>query len=390
MKQKIFMSILSTGLGVLTVPAAGEEYLVRLKSSLRTMETRLSPQQVSQEELVELLSAGEVEAFEPNYTYHLMFGSRKPGNPPAPPKPAPKPVPKPSPIPAPAPSPGAGAPNDQLFKDQWALLKTNAVAAWRSETGSRQIRVAVMDTGVDLLHKDLLCNLETGFNATKPGDAPQDQQGHGTHVAGIVGACSNNGIGIAGVAQVNIVPIKASRDGSFSNSDIIRGIDWAIEQKVDVINMSFGGPANSTFLYEALKEASDAGILLVAAAGNSAENNDVSPSYPANYALANLISVASSTDADSISSFSNYGPSLVHVAAPGSNVLSTLVGGGYGYKSGTSMAAPFVAGALGLLLSHRPQITAAEAKRLVTSKVSTTSGRATRSNGRVDLKKLLE
>jgi thermitase len=324
-----------------------------------------------------------------------MLGSRPPTTPrpaPTPVQPAPKPAPTPAPKPNPAPTPTVpiSGSNDPHYSAQWGLHKTLATQAWQRQLGQRKIRVAVIDTGVDMFHRDLLCNLEDGYNAIKPGDSPQDTHGHGTHVAGTVGACTNNGIGVAGVAQVSIVPIKASANGSFLNSDIIRGINWAVQEGVDVINMSFGGPGNSTFLRDALKAASDRGILLVAAAGNENANNDTVSSYPANYALATMISVASSDSNDGISSFSNFGRNSVHIAAPGSNIISTTVGGGYGYKSGTSMAAPFIAGSLGLLLSHRPRFTGVEAKARLLRAVSSTSRKATITNGRVDLNRLLQ
>ncbi len=293
-------------------------------------------------------------------------------------------------------------PNDPNFNLLWGLKNTgqtirgnrgeqgadiSATEAWAIERGSKDVLVAVIDSGVDYTHPDLKDNIalnqgEMGFgtdgqdkstngidddgngfiddwrgwNFAVPGGGtndPMDDNRHGTHVAGTIGAFGDNDIGITGVAwEVGIVPIKfLSAFGFGTIASATKAVQYATTRGVDIMNNSWGGGGFSQALLEAIEEAKSAGILFVAAAGNSRRNNDVRPSYPASYEVDNIISVAATNNRDRLASFSNYGKRTVHIAAPGEDIYSTLLNGGYGMLSGTSMAAPHVSGAAALILS---------------------------------------
>ncbi|MBN1444675.1 MAG: S8 family serine peptidase [Candidatus Omnitrophica bacterium] len=254
-------------------------------------------------------------------------------------------------------------PDDEYYASrQWALPKINAPAAWDRTTGNSDVIVAVVDTGVDYNHPDLAdhiwldSQLNFGYNAINESADPMDDNSHGTHCSGIIGAIGNNGLGVCGVNwQVSIMALKfLDEDGNGSVADAIKCIEYAIRrhdegENIVVLSNSWGGPSYSTPLYNAIAQLFSRGILFLAAAGNSGVNNDTTPFYPAGYNLPNIISVASSDQSDYRSSFSNYGKTTVDVAAPGSSIYSTMPDSGYGYKNGTSMATPFVAGLAGLL-----------------------------------------
>jgi outer membrane protein assembly factor BamB/subtilisin family serine protease len=284
-----------------------------------------------------------------------------------------------------------GWPNDPSFTQQWSLDNTGqeggvsgadigAVSAWNTTTGSASVLVAIIDSGMRLTHSDLVGNLwtnpspsSTGYTndlhgidatvsktSTKSGD-PTDSAGHGTHVAGTIGAVGNNGVGITGIAwSVHLMPLKFIRsDGTGSTSDNIACIDYAIAHGVMIINASYGSSTYSAAEYEAIGRARDAGIIFVAAAGNDHANNDATPSYPASYTLDNIVSVAATGRSDTLASFSNYGPGTVDLAAPGDDILSTYFSSDTSYLSmnGTSMATPHVVGALALLKARFPSDT---------------------------------
>jgi len=256
------------------------------------------------------------------------------------------------------------APNDPLYGQQWGLPSIGAPAAWGRGTGSASITVAVLDTGVDLLHPDLVPNLVPGWNFVDDTSDVSDGYGHGTHVAGIIGAAGNNGVGVSGVNwTVGLMPLKiCSNQGSCFLSAEISALQYAVAHGAKIVNASFGCACSSYQPEEdAIRAAGNAGLLFVAAAGNNSSNNDATPFYPASYPLDNVLSVAATTASDALASFSDYGPSTVDVAAPGQNIVSTLPTSGtlssstgYGPLSGTSMAAPQVAGAAALLWSEHP------------------------------------
>lgn len=239
-------------------------------------------------------------------------------------------------------------PDDALYAtDQWGPQKINCPAAWDITTGDPGVIIAIIDTGVNLTHPDLVGKTVAGYDFVNDDTDPSDDQGHGTHCAGIAAANTNNATGIAGVGyNCSIMPVKVlGADGFGTYANIASGVDFAVANGAHVISMSLGGGGSSATLETAVNNAWANNILVVAAAGNS---NTTAPSYPAYYA--STIAVASTTTTDARSSFSNYGP-WVDVAAPGSGIISTRFAG-YDSLNGTSMACPHVAGLAGLLWSH--------------------------------------
>jgi subtilisin family serine protease len=307
-------------------------------------------------------------------------------------------------------------PNDPYFHNQYALLNTGqyafgisgsdirATEAWQVLTGYPGVTVAVLDTGIDYNHADLVANMWrnnaecsgthdidddsngyvddcAGWNFVTceqfeefedtwgktfvcsethtPDNDPMDDYGHGTHVAGIIGAVGNNGIGIAGMMwNASLMPVKVfNTEGQGSDADILLGMQYAMNNGARIINASFGGYGWSDTLFDAFQEAAQRGVIVVAAAGNDSNNNDVNPVYPASYAFDNIISVAATDQDDKLVAFSNVGPQSVDVAAPGVYIFSTVPTWlasyqGYGhldFMDGTSMSAPHVTGLAGLL-----------------------------------------
>lgn len=227
------------------------------------------------------------------------------------------------------------------------MPRIKADKAWDISLGSEDIVVAVADTGVDINHPDLASSLVYGYNAINNTNSIDDDNGHGTHVAGIAAGIINNSKGIAGVAgKSKIMPIKVlDSTGSGYTSNIGKGIMWAADHGAKVINLSLGSSSYDNYLQDAINYAYDKGALIVAAAGNSSTNV---PSYPA--ALNNVIAVSATDRSNAKATFSNYG-SYIDLAAPGLSIYSTTFDGAYGYKSGTSMACPFVSGAAALVWS---------------------------------------
>ncbi|MBI5169544.1 MAG: S8 family serine peptidase [Candidatus Eisenbacteria bacterium] len=282
-------------------------------------------------------------------------------------------------------------PNDPSYPQLWGLRNAgqtggtpgadiHAEAAWDAFTGDPEMLVGVIDSGVEVGHPDLLANLWTnpgevvgnqidddgngyvddvhGYDfANRDGD-PSDDNGHGTHVAGTIAATGNNRIGVVGVNwRAKIVALKFLRaSGSGNTADAIAAIQYAVRMHVRVLNNSWGGGPYSQALHDAIAAAGEAGIVFVAAAGNSGLDNDVVPQYPASIDLPNVIAVAATDRDDQLAAFSNWGASSVDIAAPGVDIYSTWPGRTYQYLSGTSMAAPFVSGACALLLGRFPDM----------------------------------
>jgi subtilisin family serine protease len=313
-------------------------------------------------------------------------------------------------------------PNDTYFARQWSLMNTGIIAdgtpgadiqatdAWGINTGSSSVPIAVIDTGIDYDHPDLVGNIWinplenpnngidddgngkvddwrgwdfttcAAFRSGPPFDCvtpksedndPFDDEGHGTHVSGTVGAVGNNGEGVTGVMwQAQLMALKAlNAQGVGSTADIINAVDYAVANGALIMNASLGGSGFSQAMFDALSAANTAGVLLVAAAGNESANNDLNPHYPASYNLSNIISVAATDQNDRRISFSNFGPDSVDVAAPGVYIFSTVPTwwdtAGFGileFFSGTSMATPHVAGLAGLLYSQYPHFTHAQVR----------------------------
>jgi subtilisin family serine protease len=239
------------------------------------------------------------------------------------------------------------APNDPYYSLQYGLELINAPKGWKYQKGSSKITIAVLDTGVDLTHPDLAGKLVAGYNFIANNDTPQDDNGHGTGVAGICAAMTDNGTGIAGVSWgASIMPVKvldASGNGSFTNA--AQGIIWAADHGAQVINLSLGGYTSSSLLEDAINYALQKGVVVVAASGNGGIDMIT---YPARYE--GVIAVGSVDQNSQRSAFSNYGPEL-DVVAPGSAIFSLTKLGSYGYLSGTSAAAPFTSGLAALMMS---------------------------------------
>jgi|GEM_PF-2684196 len=298
-------------------------------------------------------------------------------------------------------------PNDPLFHNDWGLhnegqyvdgqpgtfdVDIDAPEAWEVTTGSRDIVVAVIDTGIDFSQPDLggdtrdnammwvnsgedcpNCRNDgidndgngyvddwRGWDWANDDNNPYDDNGHGTHVAGIIGARGDNGIGGAGVNwEVSFLALKfLDAAGGGAVGDAIAALEYAADMGITITNNSWGSLYYSQALYDAIAEVDSRGVLVVAAAGNDGLNADAVASYPAAYDLPNIISVAASDSNDHLASFSNYGPGAVDIAAPGVGIYSTWatnLGNPYRYANGTSMATPFVAGAAALITSRFPE-----------------------------------
>ncbi|MEV3530638.1 S8 family peptidase [Paenibacillus larvae] len=245
-------------------------------------------------------------------------------------------------------------PNDTLYKQyQWNLPLIETESSWSYNKGSKDLIVAVVDTGVDLNHPDLKGHLVPGTNIVNPDQPPQDDVGHGTHVAGVISAETNNQLGVAGMSWYNcIMPVKVlDSSGAGSTYAVAQGIIWAADHGAKVINLSLGNYASSMFLHDAIRYAYDKDVVLIAASGN---DNTEQPGYPAAYPE---VLAVSATDSQKLkAAFSNYGD-YIDVAAPGVSIASTYPSNQYAALSGTSMATPHVAGLAGLIRATNPKLT---------------------------------
>lgn len=320
----------------------------------------------------QLLASGVVEYIEPNYLYTAF-----------------------------------GAPDDPFMSELWGMHNMGAGGgtadvdidgpeAWNIATGSDEVVVAVIDTGVNYLHPDLADNMwhnpgevpgdgldndgngfvddVHGINTITGSGNPMDDQGHGSHCAGTIGARGNNATGVAGVNwRVKLMALKfLDASGAGTTQGAVAAIEYAVMMKergvnIGVLSNSWGGGAYSQALSDAIAQANAAGLAFVAAAGNSGSDNDVLPTYPASYDHPNVVSVAAVDRNGNLAGFSNFGATSVDVAAPGVAIMSTVLGSGYGSLSGTSMAAPHVSGIAALLLSHETLTVQALRERLFTT-----------------------
>lgn len=241
-------------------------------------------------------------------------------------------------------------PNDTYYAGyQWNMTKIQANLAWDYTQGSSSVVIAIIDTGVQSNHPDLSGKVTAGYNYVSNNTNANDDNGHGTHCAGIAAAKTNNATGVAGVGfNCRIMPVKVlNSQGSGSHSAIANGINFARTNGAKVLSLSLGGTSGSSTLSSAITNAWNSGCVIVAAAGNS---GNTTPNYPAYYS--SCIAVGSTTSSDTRSSFSNYGSSWVDVAAPGSSIASTYRNSQYVIMNGTSMSTPHVAGLAGLLYSY--------------------------------------
>ena len=299
-------------------------------------------------------------------------------------------------------------PNDRHRDKLWGLSESSFGAqpakSWSRVTDAEDVVVAVLDTGIDYNHPDLEANLWRntgeiqgngvdddgngyvddyyGINAITGNGDPLDDHGHGTHVAGVIGAEGNNSLGVVGVSwRVQIMSLKfLDSRGLGSLASALRALNYLEEMRrrgvnVRVANNSWGGAPYSQMLFEAIERLNGLEVMVIAAAGNVGSNNDTSDrDYPAGFELPNVVSVAAIDEAGELASFSNFGPTSVDLAAPGDRILSTFRGGTYQYLSGTSMAAPFVSGAFALALSVKPDIENRRLKSLLLSSASVLPG----------------
>src|SRR5262245_14902904 len=317
-------------------------------------------------------------------------------------------------------------PNDPKYADGtlWDMNKIAMPAAWDVSTGHPDVLVAVIDTGADYNHPDLAANIWTnaaeaagtagvdddgngfvddihGYDIVNHDGDPMDDHSHGTHVAGTIGAVGNNGVGVVGVNwSVRIMPVKTfNASGNGTTADTIAGLNYAVQMGARVSNHSYGDNVFSQAHLDAITAAGQAGHLVVAAAGNGnffgfPINNDTTPFYPASYKPNpdNVISVAATDSTDKFASFSNYGATSVDLAAPGVNIYST-VPGGYGTKSGTSMAAPHVTGAAALIWAADPSLTMTQVRQRILSGTDSIQAlnpnRPTVTNGRLNVFKAM-
>ena len=357
----------------------------------------------------------EILTVEPNYIYSINLG---PG--------------KPEPVPSPTVNPGKGGPEyktapalppqpvqDPELSKLYGLGKIGAAKVWEKTTGSRKVIVADIDTGIDYNHVDLMNNLWTNPNEI-PGDGldndnngyiddvigydmrdkdarPFDDNQHGSHTSGTIAATGDNGVGVSGVAKVASLMVcrfLGGPDGSGTSEDAINCIDYATKTGAQIMSNSWGGGGFSQGLHDAIERANSAGILFIAAAGNSGADNDVTPSYPSGYSNSNIIADAALASNGSLASYSQYGASTVDIAAPGSGIFSTVpvrskgqTIGSYASYNGTSMATPHVTGAAAMYAARRPGSTAAQIKAgILNSAVPTASvtGKVV-TNGRLDV-----
>lgn len=309
-------------------------------------------------------------------------------------------------------------PNDPKFNQLYAMKNNlfssglvagddiGATKAWDISVGSRDVIVSVLDTGVDYNHPDLRDNMWTnsgetgldrlgrdkrsngidddgngyiddwrGWDFVDHDNDPMDEHSHGTHCAGIIGAVGDNNRGVVGVNwQVSMMPVRIlSSRGKTTTASIVEGIRYATKMGAHISSNSWGSSQPSEVIRQAVAESDRAGVLFVAAAGNDSRNNDITPVYPASLDLDTVISVASVAEDGALSSFSNFGKT-VDVAAPGSHILSTIPGDSYDVKSGTSMAAPIVAGMAALIKSVEPELTALGIKERILKSSFPTEG----------------
>ena len=304
-------------------------------------------------------------------------------------------------------------PNDPQYGSLYGMTKIGAPSAWDISTGSTSSVVAIIDTGIDYNHPDLLDNIATnsreipsngvdddgngyiddyyGYDFVSNDSNPMDDHFHGTHCAGTVGAKGNNGKGVTGVSwTVKLMPVKVlDAYGSGTLAGVASGMNYAVKRGVKILSMSLGTTSYSSTLENAVINARNSGALVIAAAGNSALDTDAYPHYPSSLPQDNVISVAASTSSDSFAYFSNYGATSVDLAAPGDSILSTYLGGQYAYASGTSMATPHVAGMAALILAVNPSLSYSSVKSILLQTVdpiSSMSGKLV-SGGRANIYK---
>jgi subtilisin family serine protease len=263
-------------------------------------------------------------------------------------------------------------PNDPYYRYLWGLESINAPLAWNYTTGGADVVVGVVDSGIDHNHPDIRDNMWisqngqyiNGWNFLCDNSNSMDTTGHGTHIAGTIGAVGNNFIGITGVRWKGKIAALKIGNAFMNLAAIIASIDFANRNNIPILNNSWGCKNYSHGLRLAIEQYDG---LFVVSSGNCGLNNDIFPDYPSSYDSDNIISVAASCPDNNLTDFSNYGAESVDIAAPGIDILSLSLYGGYSYETGTSMAAPHVTGAAALLKSYMPDLTALDIKNIILS-----------------------
>lgn len=305
-------------------------------------------------------------------------------------------------------------PQDPVFHRLWGLHNTgqetsgdsrpikgkagvdiDILRVWDSNIGSRDVKVAVIDTGINYNHADLKPNIWVnevelngepgvdddnngctddihGCNFVNNTGDPMDDDGHGTHVAGTIGAVANNNIGVAGINwEVTLIPIRfIDNQDNGTTADAIRSIDYAVKVGARILSNSWGDDHDSEFLRQAIQRSEKAGALFVVASGNDSRDNDVILDYPSSFDIESIIAVAAVDNTGELADFSNYGKTLVDILAPGSNIMSTYCnpyypGLAYDSESGTSMATPHVSGVAALMLAKNKNLTHHQIKKII-------------------------
>ena len=274
-------------------------------------------------------------------------------------------------------------PNDPLYSSQWGHKKINMESAWDTQQGVASVLVAVVDTGIDYNHPDIAPNYQAGgWNWIMGTNDPMDDNGHGTFVSGIIAARINNGLGIAGIANVRVLAEKSlDMTGSGTLSLAAEALVHAADLGAKIINNSYGTYANSILLHDAIAYAYSRGALLIAAAGN--DNTDV-PMFPASYP--EVVSVAATDQNDHKAPFSNYGP-YIELSAPGVQILSTQLGGSYQYLGGTSASSAYVSGVAALTLSQFSSLTRDQLRSRLRESTVNIGPSIYFGNGRIDASK---
>lgn len=305
-------------------------------------------------------------------------------------------------------------PNDPFYSNLWGMDMVKAPEAWDRQTGSDSVVVAVIDTGLDHNHQDIAANVWMnpgefpngldddnngyiddfrGWNFIAETNNPMDDNMHGTHTSGTVGAVGNNGVGVVGVCwNVSIMPLKfLDAGGSGTLDDAVEAIEYATENGAKIMSNSWGGGGYSETMFQAITIANQQNILFIAAAGNSMMNTDLAPEYPACYQVPNIIAVAATTNLDTMAYFSNYGLNSVHLGAPGAGIYSTIPNNLYTSLDGTSMACPMVSGAAALVWSEFPQYTNIQVKNRILNYVDLTQAMAGRvtTGGRLNVRRAI-
>jgi subtilisin family serine protease len=311
------------------------------------------------------------------------------------------------------------SPDDPLYFRQYALAPaaTGDIAAPQAwDVSTSCAKVATLDSGLQYSHPDLAPNVwhnpheikdngkdddhngyvddYYGVDVHKGSGSGGDDDGHGTHVAGIIGGRGNNGVGVAGTCwSTSIMSVRfMDSHGRGSTSDAVAGLQYAVHQGAKIVNCSFGSSSKSSALQDAVEYAKENDVLLVVAAGNDGESLESHPEYPASYTDANIIAVAATTATDALADFSDYGSKSVDLAAPGEGIYSTYPTSSYRYLDGTSMAAPFVTGAAAMLRAKDPSLTYAQLRSTLLASVDqlpSLQGR-TATGGRLDLDRAIE